>query len=144
MPRRGCAASPIRVVSASGAAAGGGFPQWNCSCRNCADVRAGKPGFRPRTQCSLAVSANGSDWVLLNTAPDLRQQINIPLTIHRFVSQAKPVGVNLKRLVVELRSQRGPVVVAHTDIHPAQDFTLAKFDVTQVAVVEQHGQRPGL
>jgi len=63
----------IRIL---GAAAGGGFPQWNCSCRNCADVRAGKPGLRPRTQCSLAVSANGSDWVLLNTAPDLRQQIN--------------------------------------------------------------------
>ncbi|KAB2841497.1 hypothetical protein F9K50_03825 [bacterium] len=63
----------IRIL---GAAAGGGFPQWNCSCRNCADARAGKPGFRPRTQCSLAVSANGSDWVLLNAAPDLRQQIN--------------------------------------------------------------------
>lgn len=64
----------IRIL---GAAAGGGFPQWNCSCRNCADVRAGKPGFRPRTQCSLAVSANGSDWVLLNASPDLRQQINV-------------------------------------------------------------------
>ncbi|WP_072392383.1 pyrroloquinoline quinone biosynthesis protein PqqB [Hyphomicrobium sp. CS1GBMeth3] len=63
----------IRIL---GAAAGGGFPQWNCSCRNCADVRAGKLGFRARTQCSLAVSANGIDWVLLNTAPDLRQQIN--------------------------------------------------------------------
>lgn len=63
----------IRIL---GAAAGGGFPQWNCNCRNCSDVRAGKPGFRARTQCSLAVSANGVDWVLLNTAPDLRQQIN--------------------------------------------------------------------
>jgi len=63
----------IRIL---GAAAGGGFPQWNCSCRNCADVRAGKAGFSPRTQCSLAVSANGSDWVLLNASPDLRQQIN--------------------------------------------------------------------
>ncbi|MGE0024695.1 MAG: pyrroloquinoline quinone biosynthesis protein PqqB [Hyphomicrobium sp.] len=63
----------IRIL---GAAAGGGFPQWNCSCRNCADVRAGKPGFRARTQCSLAVSANGTDWVLLNATPDLRQQIN--------------------------------------------------------------------
>ena len=63
----------IRIL---GAAAGGGFPQWNCNCRNCADVRAGKPGFRARTQCSLAISANGTDWVLLNTAPDLRQQIN--------------------------------------------------------------------
>jgi pyrroloquinoline quinone biosynthesis protein B len=64
------------IIKVLGAAAGGGFPQWNCNCRNCADVRAGKPGFRPRTQCSLAVSANGRDWVLLNAAPDLRQQIN--------------------------------------------------------------------
>lgn len=64
------------IIRILGAAAGGGFPQWNCSCRNCADVRAGKPGFRARTQCSLAVSANGYDWVLLNASPDLRQQIN--------------------------------------------------------------------
>ena len=63
----------IRIL---GAAAGGGFPQWNCNCLNCAQARAGTPGFRPRTQCSLAVSANGRDWVLLNAAPDLRQQIN--------------------------------------------------------------------
>lgn len=63
----------IRIL---GAAAGGGFPQWNCNCPNCANARAGTPGFRPRTQCSLAVSVDGKDWVLLNTAPDLRQQIN--------------------------------------------------------------------
>ncbi|MCC7250332.1 pyrroloquinoline quinone biosynthesis protein PqqB [Hyphomicrobium sp.] len=63
----------IRIL---GAAAGGGFPQWNCNGRNSAAVRAGKPGFRARTQCSLALSANGSDWVLLNASPDLRQQIN--------------------------------------------------------------------
>lgn len=63
----------IRIL---GAAAGGGFPQWNCNGRNSAAVRAGKPGFRARTQCSLAVSANDTDWVLLNASPDLRQQIN--------------------------------------------------------------------
>lgn len=63
----------IRIL---GAAAGGGFPQWNCNGRNSAAARAGKPGFQPRTQCSLAVSANGSDWVLFNASPDLRQQIN--------------------------------------------------------------------
>lgn len=63
----------IRVL---GSAAGGGFPQWNCNCRNCADVRAGKPGFKARTQSSLAVSDDGVSWVLLNASPDLRQQIN--------------------------------------------------------------------
>ncbi len=62
----------IRVL---GSAAGGGFPQWNCHCPNCSAVRAGKPGFTARTQSSLAVSANGRDWALLNASPDLRQQI---------------------------------------------------------------------
>lgn len=63
----------IRVL---GAAAGGGYPQWNCNCSNCANVRAGKPGFTARTQSSLAVSADGTSWVLMNASPDLRQQIN--------------------------------------------------------------------
>ncbi len=39
-------------------------------------VRRGDPGFRARTQSSLAVSSNGRDWVLFNASPDLRQQIN--------------------------------------------------------------------
>lgn len=64
------------IIKVLGAAAGGGFPQWNCNCSNCASVRAGEPGFSPRTQSSLAVSANGTDWLLLNASPDLRQQIN--------------------------------------------------------------------
>lgn len=63
-------------IKVLGAAAGGGFPQWNCNGHMSANVRAGKSGFAPRTQSSLAVSANGTDWVLLNASPDLRQQIN--------------------------------------------------------------------
>jgi len=64
------------IIKILGASAGGGFPQWNCNCKNCADVRAGKPGFKARTQSSLAISADGKAWVLLNASPDLRQQIN--------------------------------------------------------------------
>lgn len=63
------------IIKVLGAGAGGGFPQWNCNCRNCTAVRSGQPGFTARTQSSLAVSANGADWVLLNASPDLRQQI---------------------------------------------------------------------
>jgi pyrroloquinoline quinone biosynthesis protein B len=63
------------IIKVLGSAAGGGFPQANCNCRNCADVRAGKPGLRRRTQSSLAVSPDGDRWVLLNASPDLRQQI---------------------------------------------------------------------
>ena len=63
-------------IKVLGSAAGGGFPQWNCNCRNCAAVRAGTPGLRARTQSSLAVSRDGINWALLNASPDLRQQIN--------------------------------------------------------------------
>jgi pyrroloquinoline quinone biosynthesis protein B len=63
-------------IKVLGAAAGGGFPQWNCNGRMSARVRKGEPGLKPRTQSSLAVSSNGRDWVLLNASPDLRQQIN--------------------------------------------------------------------
>ncbi|GGA81839.1 coenzyme PQQ synthesis protein B [Brucella endophytica] len=58
-----------------GSAAGGGFPQWNCNYALSRAARAGEPGFQPRTQSSLAVSADGTDWVLFNASPDIRQQI---------------------------------------------------------------------
>ncbi len=63
----------VRVL---GAGAGGGFPQWNCTCQNCVAARTDTPGFRPRTQSSLAVSGDGSNWALLNASPDLRAQIS--------------------------------------------------------------------
>src|SRR3989442_1787309 len=59
-----------------GSAAGGGLPQWNCGCPNCRAARAQGPG---RTQSSVAVSADGERWILLNASPDLRQQ----LAVHR-------------------------------------------------------------
>jgi pyrroloquinoline quinone biosynthesis protein B len=62
----------IRIL---GSAAGGGVPQWNCRCGNCAAARAGSPDVRPRTQSSVAVSADGRAWFLLNVSPDVRQQV---------------------------------------------------------------------
>lgn len=64
------------LIKVLGAAAGGGFPQWNCNGRMSGRVRRGEPGLQARTQSSLTVSSNGKDWVLLNASPDLRQQIN--------------------------------------------------------------------
>jgi pyrroloquinoline quinone biosynthesis protein B len=58
-----------------GSAAGGGFPQWNCLCPVCRLAWDGDPRVRKRTQASLAVSADGRRWVLLNASPDLRGQI---------------------------------------------------------------------
>jgi pyrroloquinoline quinone biosynthesis protein B len=58
-----------------GSAAGGGFPQWNCNCRNCAGLRSGTVRATARTQSSIAVSSNGTDWVLINASPDILAQI---------------------------------------------------------------------
>jgi pyrroloquinoline quinone biosynthesis protein B len=65
-----------------GAAAGGGFPQWNCNCNVCRLAWAGDPRVRARTQASLAVSADRKRWTLLNASPDLRAQIRATLALH--------------------------------------------------------------
>lgn len=58
-----------------GSAAGGGFPQWNCNCTNCAGLRAGTLHGQARTQSSIAISDNGVDWILCNASPDIRAQL---------------------------------------------------------------------
>jgi pyrroloquinoline quinone biosynthesis protein B len=63
----------IRVL---GSAAGGGFPQWNCNCRNCTGVRKGTVRARARTQSSIAVRAeDAAAWVLVNASPDILAQL---------------------------------------------------------------------
>jgi len=61
----------LRVL---GSSAGGGFPQWNCACDNCALVRAGDPRFVARTQDSVAIESQGR-WLLVNASPDVLRQI---------------------------------------------------------------------
>ncbi len=74
-------AMKIRVL---GSSAGGGFPQWNCNCRNCAGARDGTVRARARTQSSIAITGpphdsgpNGHDapWVLINASPDILFQL---------------------------------------------------------------------
>jgi pyrroloquinoline quinone biosynthesis protein B len=62
-------------IKVLGSSAGGGFPQWNCNCRNCAGVRNGTIDAKRRTQSSIIVSATGNDWLLVNASPDLLAQI---------------------------------------------------------------------
>jgi pyrroloquinoline quinone biosynthesis protein B len=63
-------------IKVLGSAAGGGFPQWNCNCRNCSGVRNGTVRARSRTQSSLAVSGRDPhDWVLVNASPDILAQL---------------------------------------------------------------------
>src|SRR5437879_4256349 len=70
----------LRVV-VLGAAAGGGVPQWNCGCPVCRAARGGHPELRS-TQASIAVSADGDHWFLVNASPDLRQQVLATPQLH--------------------------------------------------------------
>src|SRR5712692_11512681 len=67
-------------VKILGSAAGGGFPQWNCACRNCARLRNGTLRGLPRTQTQIAIHCDPeyalrNYWTLVNASPDLRLQI---------------------------------------------------------------------
>ena len=62
-----------------GAAAGGGLPQWNCGCPNCADARAGR--IPAMTQSSVALTLDGRTETPLDG-----------LSIGRFAGAALPVG----------------------------------------------------
>lgn len=63
-----------------GTAAGGGFPQWNCWCAGCRTAREHPELAHPRTQSSVAVSADGRRWFLCNASPDVREQLaRLPL-----------------------------------------------------------------
>jgi pyrroloquinoline quinone biosynthesis protein B len=70
----------IRIL---GSAAGGGFPQWNCNCRNCSGVRNGTVRATVRTQSSIAVRGNdGTHWALVNVSPDILAQLRANPALH--------------------------------------------------------------
>lgn len=77
----------LRVV-VLGAAAGGGVPQWNCGCRVCRRARTGNPELSS-TQASIAVSADGEHWFLINASPDLRQQLIATPQLHPKTGQLR-------------------------------------------------------
>ncbi|MGH7354793.1 MAG: pyrroloquinoline quinone biosynthesis protein PqqB [Candidatus Rokuibacteriota bacterium] len=82
----------IRVL---GSAAGGGFPQWNCGCANCRGVRDGSLKALPRSQESVAVSADGERWLLLNASPEIRQQIESFPPLHPRAARHSPIAAIL-------------------------------------------------
>ena len=62
----------VRVL---GSGAGGGFPQWNCNCHNCHRLRHQTMKGKARSQSSIAVSTDNKNWLLINTSPDIRSQL---------------------------------------------------------------------
>ena len=79
----------VRVL---GAAAGGGFPQWNCGCANCRKARAGSPDVTPLTQECVAVSPDGERWFLLNASPEIRAQIESFAPLHPRQARHSPIA----------------------------------------------------
>jgi pyrroloquinoline quinone biosynthesis protein B len=77
----------LRVV-VLGAAAGGGVPQWNCGCAVCTKARTETQELQS-TQASIAVSADGEHWYLVNASPDLRQQLIATPQLHPRAGQVR-------------------------------------------------------
>ncbi len=65
-----------------GAAAGGGFPQWNSNSVACRRARSNDSAARPATQASIAITADDEHWFVINASPDLREQINRQPQLH--------------------------------------------------------------
>jgi pyrroloquinoline quinone biosynthesis protein B len=78
------------IVRVLGSAAGGGVPQWNCACANCTAAREGR---QPRRlQSSIAVSADGKQWILLNCSPDVAAQIEAFAPLHPARRRGTPIS----------------------------------------------------
>jgi len=78
----------VRVL---GSAAGGGFPQWNCTCPPCRAVRDGSRPARSRTQSSIAVSPDRRRWFLFNASPDIQAQIESVPALHPVSGREVPL-----------------------------------------------------
>ncbi len=113
-----------------GAAAGGGFPQWNCGCAICRLVWSGDRRVKPRTQASLAVSGDGEHWILLNAAPDLRAQVQAtPALWPRSAIRSSPISavvltgaeVDQTAGLLTLRERQGFALYATDDTLAALD-----------------------
>jgi len=117
----------VRVI---GAAAGGGFPQWNSNAAGCRRARTGDPLARPRTQASIAVTADDDHWFLLNASPDLRQQIEANECLHpRDGLRSSPISgvvltggdVDAIAGLLTLRERQAFTVYATAEIHDILD-----------------------
>ena len=129
-----------------GAAAGGAFPQWNSNAAACRRARAGDPAARSRTQASLAVSADGTSWVLLNASPDLRQQIEQTPALHpQHDLRSSPIAavvltggdVDAIAGLLTLRERQSLTVLATARVHAVLDANPV-FEVLARGIVARH------
>ena len=140
------------TVLVLGSAAGGGFPQWNCRCATCRLAWAGDARVRPRTQASLAVSADGENWLLINASPDLPQQVRQSKVLHpRSGTRGSPIkavvltGAEIDQVagLLSLR-EREPLLVCATPAILAALADNAMFGVLAADVVRRMAAIPGV
>jgi pyrroloquinoline quinone biosynthesis protein B len=79
-------------IQVLGSGAGGGLPQWNCACENCALVRAGDPRIVARTQDSIAIGGNGDLRLLVNASPDILRHIERFESLWPRTARDTPIG----------------------------------------------------
>lgn len=75
-----------------GAAAGGGFPQWNCGCPGCVAVREKRDGWTSRTQDSVALTKDGERFAIVNASPDILTQIKATPALWPRAPRHTPIG----------------------------------------------------
>jgi len=132
-----------------GSGAGGGVPQWNCSCRVCRLAWSGDSRVKPRTQVGVALSVDGESWVLLNASIDLRQQILATPALHpRGAGRHSPiVAVVLTNAEVDSSAgllalrERQPVTVFGTQATLEAIGANRMFDVVDPAVAPRRAIR---
>jgi pyrroloquinoline quinone biosynthesis protein B len=114
-----------------GSAAGGGFPQWNCRCPVCRLAWAGDARVRPRSQASLAVSADGKDWVLINASPDLPAQLRRATALH---PRTDPRGSPIKAVL--LTGAEIDQVAGLLSLREREPFSIFATDATLAALAD--------
>ena len=114
-----------------GSAAGGGFPQWNCRCPVCRLAWGGDARVRPRSQASLAVSADGEDWVLINASPDLPAQLRRAKALYpREGTRGSPINA------VVLTGAEIDQVAGLLSLREREPFTICATDATLAALAD--------
>jgi pyrroloquinoline quinone biosynthesis protein B len=113
-----------------GAAAGGGYPQWNCRCAVCRLAWDGDPRVAKRTQASLAVSADGAHWTLFNASPDLRAQLAATPALHPRELRGSPIKA------VVLTGGEIDQIAGLLNLRERQPFTVMATEQTLAALAD--------
>jgi pyrroloquinoline quinone biosynthesis protein B len=107
-------------------------PQWNCACENCTLVRAGDSRVAPRTQDSIALSARGDRWLLVNASPDVLRHVERFRPLHPRAPRDTPIGA------IALTNGDLDHVLGLLSLRESQPLTLLATDRVRAGLVERN------